>query len=147
MLVVLGRVRPIAIHMPPPEFAVLCELCRYGHAIVTNARASQPSALVYPKLSIKGQPKDTMPVRRLFSGAGDGQRAVPLDIASDYSAANVFFEPDPVAKKDARAVAMRHAERLALEVNGMAFDAGPYLRNLEALFALIDSEAANASGA
>lgn len=141
VLLVVGRKHKHLMIMPPAECAALFELTRFGHSIVTNARAVKPGALVYAKLSIAGFPSDTMPVRRLFSGATEGRSVKPLEVASDYSAANGYFIGDPSAKKDARAVAMSHAERLAFEVNGMAFDPVPYRSNLEALFALIDSEA------
>lgn len=135
----LAGVKPLVIHMPPLEAGVALELTRYGHTIVSNANdAGRPDAPRYAKLSPRGAPEHTMPLRRILSGAGKGDFTSALEIASDYSAANAFFKPDARARKDARALALRLAEEQVTISMGIPFDTLPYLANLQALLAALD---------
>lgn len=129
---------PLAIGMPRLEAALALELTRYGHAMVSNASSNRPGAYVCVKYSIWGRSKDTMPLRRVLSGANKAKKAVRAEIECDYSAANVAFKPDAHAKKEARVLALFHAERLATEVMGLPFDTGPYAENIRALYRAID---------
>jgi len=129
---------PLAIHMPPLEAGLAFELTRFGHAIVANAAVNRADGYVCAKLTVWGAPKDTMPYRRILSGAGAGERAVALELERDYSAANVAFERDGKAKKAARELALRHAERIATETMGLSFNTEPYAHNIRALYRAID---------
>lgn len=137
---------PLSIGMPPLEAGLALELTRYGHALVSNASINRPGAYVCVKYSIWGMAKDTMPFRRILSGADKAERAVAHEIECDYSAANVAFKPDAHAKKDARILALFHALRIATEVMGLPFDTEPYAENIQALYRAIDDSVGRERG-
>jgi len=137
---VVGDLHRRPIFMPPTEWALLWELTRFGHSVVTNSNAKSGSAnaRIYVKLSWVDAPDANIPVRRIFSGADEGVATRALEIERDYSAINVEYLPDSRAKWDAREVAINRSEKLALERASMGFDVGAYTENIRSLFAEID---------
>jgi hypothetical protein len=80
-------------------------------------------------------------VRRVLSGAAEGEAVKALDIESDYSAANSYFVPDARAKRDARKEVIEQAERLAASEVADPVAVAAYVANIRALFAAIDASA------
>jgi len=92
--------------------------------------------------------KDNVTVRRLFSGAAEGEEVKALWVESDYSATNAYFAPSGKAKKAARDMVRYHLKRASREKAAPdGFDEDAYLANIEALFAEIDATLGEGEGA
>ncbi|RWQ28877.1 MAG: hypothetical protein E5Y88_27245 [Mesorhizobium sp.] len=140
ILVPVWGLHPATPFFPPYELALLAEVTRYGHTIVTNSNFSPSGPRVYLKVSFRDAPGHNITIRRILSGAAEDEAVKALNIESDYSAANSYFVPDARAKRDARKEAIEQAEKLAGEfVDPVGVAA--YVANIRALFAAIDASA------
>ncbi|WP_265516005.1 hypothetical protein [Nitratireductor luteus] len=139
-IVLLGDAHPQQFHFSAAALAIGYELCRTGHSWGTNDNHSE-ARNVYAQMIFSGAFQANLPVARLFTDAGAGQivkyEGRPYDLTSE----NLMLIPGPRAKREARAVAMEHAERLAWE-RPERLPAGvtveEYLANLHQLFAYHD---------
>jgi len=138
--VVVGVKHRLPMILPPLEMAVLAETTRFGHGVVTNANGSGPNSRAYAKLSLREAADRNPTVRRYLSGAGEGAAVKPLEIESDYSAANGYFVPDGHAKRAARDEVLLHVETLA-KAQLLPSELATYLGNLAELLDALDAGA------
>lgn len=141
VIFVVGGKHSRQITTSTAAFAVLCEIMRLGHKIVTNSNGKNN---VYAKVSFKGAPEDLMSIRRVIFGAKANEVTKPLWRENDYGPDNTYIEEHEHPEKDARAVTMGHVERLARERKAAGtlpkgFDIGAYLSNIITLFTIIDT--------
>lgn len=143
-IVVIGRKHRIQIDMTAFELAVLFEMTRFGHTIVSNSNFNKPRPQIYAKMRFAGASEDLMSIRRILWGAKANEATKPFWRPNDYSAENTYAEDDSHPDKDARSVALGNVERLARErqaagITPMSFDVDAYLDNIKLLFAWIDN--------
>jgi hypothetical protein len=141
ILVTVWGLHPCAPFFPPLELGLFAEIARYGHTVVTNSNFSPSNPRIYLKVSFRDAPEHNITVRRVLSGAAEGEAVKALDIESDYSAANSYFVPDARAKRDARKEVIEQAERLAASEVADPVAVAAYVANIRALFAAIDASA------
>lgn len=124
--------------------ALLCELSRLpGVSVVTN---SDGKGRHYERVTIADASEDLTSVNRLLIGATAYDQAKVVGIKSDMRPENLKGVPARKLGKDARAVLLGHAKRIAegWEAKGTIphhLTADSYLANLERLLALTDLEA------
>lgn len=126
------------------NLAILSELSRLpGVSVATN---SNGSGRHYERVTIADAGEDLTSVNRLLLGATAYDQAKVVGIKSDMRPENLGSIPASKLGKDARAVLLGHALRIAnaWEAKGTIprhLTAGSYLANLERLLALSDLEA------
>ncbi len=143
MVLRVGRKHKREYALSAVSLAILYELTRYGNSAATNINrpAGSKAARVYLKLTFKGAAKNNQPAHRIVAGVGLHQQALYpkatpgglIDLHPDNLAIDGGGKPE----KNARKVAMSHAERCARAYASEA-DAVAYLANLNALLAFHD---------
>lgn len=141
MVVRVGDKHPDQYSLTAVSLAILFELTRFGNSVTTNTngKAGSKSAQHYLKLTFRHAPKDNMPVSRIIAGAGPHQAVAtnnefPRNLHPDGLTTVGAGKP----AKNARAVAMGHAERRARDQLCAEAEVRAYLDNLGALFAFHD---------
>lgn len=121
------------------------EFCRLGHTWGTNDNHSA-TRNVYAQMIFDRAFRANLPVARLFTDAGPGKIVKTEGRPYDLTADNLALIPGPRAAREARAVALGHAERLAREhperlPNGVTVDG--YMENLVQLLTYHDELSAD----
>jgi hypothetical protein len=125
-------------HILALSLAFLFELTRFGHSVARNinGKADDPKALVFVKVTYRGAEYDDTTMGRLIVDAPPGKIVARLDVKDHHP--DLLVVRGGSAKKATRAIAMKHAERLAREVGASEVEIAAYLSNLRALLALHD---------
>lgn len=111
--VAIGKKHTKVIQVRPDELAVLMELSRFGGGVVTNSNHNKPVPQIYAKFSFPCASGDLMNIRRIVFGASEGEATKALAVLDDYRAESTYSEPHHHPEKDAREVALKHAETMA----------------------------------
>lgn len=133
IVVRVGGQSPDNYYFDVLAFAVLCELTRYGNSVTTNSNHKANERL-YLKLTFTTAPEDNMPVWRIVMDAQPREAVKSADDLRDLRAAGLKLIGSGKAIKEARAVALRHAE-IAARASGIPdSELSLYLDNIKALF-------------
>lgn len=123
--------------------AILAEVTRYGNSVNLNPNRGKErlDALFHLELALSGDGYEHFPVGRLINNA-TAKREVKLSTEGhfrhDLHPANLTEVEGGKPKHDARAVAIRHAQRRAEKASLPAAEVKAYVDNLYALFVYHD---------
>jgi len=126
---------------PDVVFALLCEITRLpGISIAAN---SDGKGRAYARIVIAAAPEDLTTVDRFVWGAGTYDQIKVNGIAVNASPENLRADTARRLGKDARAVVMGHAERIAKDIEERGawpshLTSAAYLANLRELLAAVD---------
>lgn len=123
------------------QFAILCEVARFGHTIAPNGNGNRDGLLperFYWRVTYKGAPNDKTTVNRLWKDAGAYQEVIPGRVFGDQRSDSLQLVEAWRADKSAREICLKHCERLAIERGAGAAYLKAYIGNLQALFDLLD---------
>jgi hypothetical protein len=146
IVVAIGKKHRKGFVLTAMTFALLCEVTRLGHTIVTNSNfGDRPRT--YAKVSYRDAPHDNTPLARLVIGAEVHEAVETIDFTSDLRPENLAKFGAGKPDKEARGVMLRHCERVAREREAsktipQGLDIAAYLQNLKALLVAIDIETA-----
>lgn len=146
-IVLLGEAHRQQFFFTAIALATGYELCRPGHSWGTNDDHSE-ARNVYAQMIMADAYQANLAVARLFANAGSGQIVKLVGRRYDLTADNLKLVPGP-SKREARAIAVEHAERRTRErpeclPSGVTVR--DYFRNLELLFAYHDELADSGEG-
>lgn len=145
-VVIIGGKHRKPITLTALQFALLMEITRLGHTVVTNTNSRPPVPKIYAKLSFRDAPHDNMPVGRVFVDAGANEAVHALAIASDLRIPNLQKIGAGKPSKQAFALTMEHVERLAREREAggtlpSSLSVPDYLKNVRDLWEAAQREA------
>lgn len=135
------RRRWSAAIMSAVQFAIICEVGRYGHAVAPNGNGKKAGPSLerfYWRVTYKGAPDDKTPVNRLWLDAEALEEVRSGRILSDQRPEHLSLSAGLKAIKPARDLCLSHCERLAVEEGAEAGEVSAYIANLKALFSLLD---------
>jgi hypothetical protein len=136
----LGETRPDQYNIHVLSVAILFELTRFGNSVATNSnrRGGDAHAKDYVKITYSGAPHDDTPIARIIMGAKPREAVISAPNPRNLDPAELGMRGAGKPTKDARAIAMSHAERCAREQALPEAEVSAYLENLVALFAFHD---------
>lgn len=120
------------------QIAILYELTRFKHSVVPNTNKGTNTGTYYLKLTFSGATKDNFPAWRLWRNAGLYEAVTAGPIKSDHRPEELGLKGAGKAQKNARKIALAHAETAARECAPSLFYVKAYLENLKRLFETFD---------
>jgi hypothetical protein len=137
----VGDKHPDQYFMPAVSLAIIFELTRFGNSVTTNTnkKAGSEVALYYLKITFRGASEDNMPVSRIITGAGPRQAVLaPPELPHNLHPDGLTIQGAGKPTKEARATAMRHADRCAKDYGCTDAEVASYRANLRELFSFHD---------